>query len=405
MAAGVALLGRYQGSGTRDARYLVRSPDGTVLQVPELLYTVVGLLDGRRDNAAVAARASEELGRTVTPDDVAVLVEDRLLPAGLVDGPAAPAGPEPTRHTAVRGLRPRIVPPHVVELAATPLLPLFRPLVAAAVLASVAVLDVWLLTTGALGATLDAVAAAPAVLLAVAGLTIASGAFHELGHATACRYGGARPGRIGVGFFLVWPAFFSDLDDTYRLDRRGRLRADLGGVYFNAVFVLGLGIAYRLTGSEIFLLAAVVQHLLVAQQLLPFLRLDGYHVLSDLAGVPDLAARWRPVLRGLLVGRRARAAVADLRPSARLVVIAWVALTLPGLAAGMVVSAVRLPHGLAFASAVVQQHATGVADAWTAGAVAVAAGHVLHLAVLALPLLGLLALVGRLTTRLRRRTR
>ena len=63
-------------------------------------------------------------------------------------------------------------------------------------------------------------------------------AFHELGHASACRYGGARPGVMGVGVYLVWPAFYCDVTDAYRLNRAGRLRTDLGGVYFNAIFAL-----------------------------------------------------------------------------------------------------------------------------------------------------------------------
>jgi len=39
------------------------------------------------------------------------------------------------------------------------------------------------------------------VVLTVAGLV------HEIGHATACRYGGAEPGAIGVGVYLLFPFF------------------------------------------------------------------------------------------------------------------------------------------------------------------------------------------------------
>ena len=46
------------------------------------------------------------------------------------------------------------------------------------------------------------------------------------------------------------------------------------------------------------------------EQLLPFVRFDGYFILSDLVGVPDLFARVAPVLRGFLsrwpVGSRRR---------------------------------------------------------------------------------------------------
>ena len=36
------------------------------------------------------------------------------------------------------------------------------------------------------------------------------------------------------------------------------------------------------------------------EQLLPFVRFDGYFILSDLVGVPDLFARIAPVIRGCL---------------------------------------------------------------------------------------------------------
>ena len=43
-------------------------------------------------------------------------------------------------------------------------------------------------------------------------------------------------------------------------------------------------------------------HIEMAQQLVPAVRLDGYYVLADLAGVPDLFARVGPVLRSLRPG-------------------------------------------------------------------------------------------------------
>ena len=93
---------------------------------------------------------------------------------------------------------------------------------------------------------------------------------------------------MGVGIYIVWPAFYTDVTDAYRLGRGGRLRADLGGVYFNCVFVLVIAAAYAVTGFEPLLVLVIVQHMQILQQFLPFLRLDGYYILSDLTGVPDM---------------------------------------------------------------------------------------------------------------------
>ena len=140
------------------------------------------------------------------------------------------------------------------------------------------------------------------------GLVVLSAAFHECGHATACRYGGARPGVMGVGIYIVWPAFYTDVTDAYRLDKKGRLRTDLGGVYFNAIFILLTAGAYFLTGFEPLLLIIPLQHLEILHQFLPFIRLDGYYIVSDLTGVPDMFARIKPALKSLCPGRRPRTA-------------------------------------------------------------------------------------------------
>jgi putative peptide zinc metalloprotease protein len=154
-------------------------------------------------------------------------------------------------------------------------------------------------------------------------------AFHELGHASACRYGGACPGVMGVGVYLVWPAFYCDVTDAYRLNRAGRLRTDLGGVYFNAIFVLLAGAFYLVTGVEAALLAAFVQHIIILQQLLPLLRFDGYYVLSDLTGVPDILSRVKPIFRSLVPNRALEPRVAELKPWVRIVVTAYLIAVIP----------------------------------------------------------------------------
>ena len=55
------------------------------------------------------------------------------------------------------------------------------------------------------------------------GLSVLCAAFHECGHAPLPLRRRA-PGMIGVGIYLVWPAFFANVTDSYRLSRAGRLR-------------------------------------------------------------------------------------------------------------------------------------------------------------------------------------
>ncbi len=70
-------------------------------------------------------------------------------------------------------------------------------------------------------------------------------------------------------------------------------------------------------------------HLEIVQQLLPSLRLDGYFILADLIGVPDLFRRIGPTLRSLVPGRSADPELRKLKRSARISLTIWVLIVVP----------------------------------------------------------------------------
>jgi putative peptide zinc metalloprotease protein len=203
-----------------------------------------------------------------------------------------------------------------------------------AALVSFVALDAVLVTRGGLSQIVPSALALvyqPTLTLLVLVAIFASAAFHECGQVAACRYGGARPGKMGIGLYLVWPALYSTVTDSYRLSRTGRLRTDLGGVYFNAIFIMGLDLAYLGTGSSWVLVAIVALHWETAMQFLPMIRLDGYYILSDLIGVPDLFSRMGPILRSMIPGQPMHARVRELKPWVRRTITLWVAIVVPAL--------------------------------------------------------------------------
>ena len=330
LADGVELLGEYQGSGYSEPPSLVRRADGQVIQMSALLYQVACRIDGSRDPAAIAGLVSEDLGRSLTADQVRYLITAKLLPLGVVAAEGAPAAAPKANPLLALRARGTLLSERAANAAGALLTPLFRGPVVVAVVVSIVAVDWWLFAVHGLGGGLRQVLRDPVALLIVLGLSLVSAVFHECGHAAGCRYGGARPGKIGVGIYLVWPAFFTNVTDSYRLSRAGRLRTDLGGLYFNAVFMLALAGIYAATSSEVLLLAIAFTHLEMLEQLMPFVRFDGYFILSDLVGVPDLFARIAPVLRSAVSrGRHRDPRVTGLRRSARIVVTAWVLCVIP----------------------------------------------------------------------------
>ena len=72
-----------------------------------------------------------------------------------------------------------------------------------------------------------------------------------------------------------------------------------------------------------------LQLLQMVHQLLPFVRLDGYYILADLTGVPDLFARIKPTLLSAVPGQEADERAAALKPWVRVVVTLWVLAVVP----------------------------------------------------------------------------
>ena len=343
LAAGVELLGEYQDSGYSRPPSLVRRADGQVIQMSPLLYQVTCRIDGSRDPLAIAALVSGELGRTLDAGQVRYLIATKLIPLGIVAGADARAGaPKASPLLALRA-RGTLLPERAANAAGVVLQPLFRLPLVVAVVTSVAALDYWLFAVHGPGEGVTQVLRNPVDLLVVLGLSVASAAFHECGHATGCRCGGARPGLIGVGIYLIWPSFFTNVTDSYRLGRSGRLRTDLGGLYFNLIFMLALAGVYAATSSEILLLVIAITHLEMLEQLLPFVRFDGYFILSDLAGVPDLFARVVPILRSTMPGGARDPRVTGLRRHARILVTGWVLCVIPLLTVSLGYLMLQLP--------------------------------------------------------------
>jgi len=150
----------------------------------------------------------------------------------------------------------------------------------------------------------------------------------------------------------------------------------------------------------------VVLQMETARQFLPFVRLDGYYVVSDLAGVPNLFAYIQPVLVTLL--RRgdedtqltARRKLDELNPRARRLIKGWVYLTAPVLVVNGVVFLFLAPRlaGSVWASGAAQLRGMTTAD-----------GHfdlvryldgVVALVLLALPLVGMAYVFTRLARRM-----
>lgn len=142
---------------------------------------------------------------------------------------------------------------------------------------------------------------------------IAVKSLHELGHAyTATRYG-VRVNTMGVAFMLMVPVLYTDVTDSWKLRSRKQLLTIAGAGMAVEVAIAGLATflwVFLPDGplrSVAFVLATTSWVLSLLINLNPFMRFDGYYLLSDALAIANLQsrsfvmARWwmREVLFGL----------------------------------------------------------------------------------------------------------
>lgn len=143
-------------------------------------------------------------------------------------------------------------------------------------------------------------------LIAYAGNVVVT-LLHEYGHALAVgRYGG-HVHRMGVALYLFSPAAYTDASSAWAFKHnRERIVVTLAGVYVEGwifllcVYCWGFDLLPGVLGTANFLMA----HVLIARivfNLNPFLRLDGYWLVSDLLHITNMRAKAFTLLLGVLI--------------------------------------------------------------------------------------------------------
>lgn len=135
---------------------------------------------------------------------------------------------------------------------------------------------------------------------------------HELGHAYACKRYGLTVPTMGVAVFVIWPFLYTDTTAAWRLtERRQRVGVGMAGVVaecYTAVFCI---VAWVLLSpgplrSTVLFIGTVSLMTTLLINVNPFMRWDGYYVLSDACGIDNMQSRafvlGRWYLRRLVLG-------------------------------------------------------------------------------------------------------
>jgi putative peptide zinc metalloprotease protein len=253
LAPNVELIGEMQGTGFKERQWLIERGSRSV-QVTELLYRVAERANGERTLEEIAAGVTDSTDWLVSADNVRQLIQTKLIPLGLIapaDGPVVSHGDDRTRSPLQVKAAMKVLGPRAIDRIAKVLRVLFTPLVLIPVVLAAVIAYGWLYLVHGVADSVRAALYTPGGILIVLATMVVSGVFHEFGHAAALRYGGGRARGMGVGLYLVYPTFYTDTTDAYRLGRWARVRTDLGGIYFHLIFALGLMGLYLVSEQEL----------------------------------------------------------------------------------------------------------------------------------------------------------
>jgi putative peptide zinc metalloprotease protein len=136
---------------------------------------------------------------------------------------------------------------------------------------------------------------------------------HELGHALTATRHGLRVSHMGVAFVVMWPMLYTDTGESWRLRRKQqRLAIASAGLAAELALAVLATLAWNLApdGSaakqSLLYLASTAWLISLTLNVSPFMRFDGYFILSDALAMPNLHERSfalaRTALRNTLLG-------------------------------------------------------------------------------------------------------
>ncbi len=334
----------------RDAVYIVEDPaGGDFYRLSAAAYFFVGLLDGRRTVNDAWDACNAQLGDSAPTQRECIDLLSKLQYFGLLAGdmPLAADMIERRHRDAARKRRRRrtgsgmslVIPLYNPERLLERSRHLFAP--AFTVWGFSLWLGIVLVALGyafvnraALFSSLNGVLD-PSNLLAISVVFIILRAWHEFGHGAACKAMGGRCTEMGlmlVAFVLPFP--YCDTSSAWRFPEvRKRVIVSAGGMYFETFLAAIATIVWAHTSDEahtVRTLAYNVMFISGVTTLLfnanPLMRYDGYYILSDLTGTPNLAQRGAELTKFLLNRHIFKAASAK-PPSVRDPAEFWLLLT------------------------------------------------------------------------------
>jgi putative peptide zinc metalloprotease protein len=275
------------GGSTARTGLLHRKSTGLVVRIGLVEWEVLRRFDGTGDAGHVCERVERECGVRVLREELERLARGAAN-IGLLERPEK----HTVRRSRWRGLSwsiPLWNPDRVFSWCAPRTAVLFRPasIVIGGLVVVIAAVTFIEASPAATSPRLPTWSQAVTFLVLLNIVSIV----HECGHGLALHRYGGHVREIGVRFVVGWPCWYCDITESYLLPcLRQRVSVLLAGPLFQAVacavVILAAGGSDR-RAVALRTVAAVLGALSILN-FFPFVRSDGYYLLTELAGLPNL---------------------------------------------------------------------------------------------------------------------
>ena len=272
--------------------YIPSQGQGSVrFAAPDELVTLLREFDGVKTVDEVAAHAISP-----TAAKFRRLVDTFLIPKGVLLDPGSPLQQPLHTQSKSLGLKRTLLTSQAVTRCAAPLSALLRMPLAAIVLTVILATQFAFYVLSPHAFSLDLARISGTQLTLAILVSLFSALFHEFGHAAGLlRYGGTRT-EIGLGLYVYFPVFYTDVSEAWRFSKWQRVVVDVAGIYFQSIVSTVAIWIFAYTHEPTWAYVSTVVNLVIFTAFNPFLKMDGYWLAADLFGVWNLRdASWRAI--------------------------------------------------------------------------------------------------------------
>ncbi|OCB78450.1 site-2 protease family protein [Flavobacterium crassostreae] len=130
---------------------------------------------------------------------------------------------------------------------------------------------------------------------------------HELGHTVSAQKFNVKVHELGFGIYSIFPVFYVDLGESWKLNIEKRTIINFSGIFIQLILGCFFYILYLIQPEDpIFTHIFHANFFIIILNLNPFLKFDGYWIISDLLNEKNLMEKSNNILKKIIAFKKVK---------------------------------------------------------------------------------------------------